>query len=54
MGNVSRCIISDTSPFVYKIRVFAMSMMCPRRIHPVFGHHSRFVDGQNAHESGRS
>ena len=47
MGNVPRRIISDTSPFVYKIRVFAVSMMCPRRIHPVFRHHSRLVDGTN-------
>lgn len=54
MGNVPRRIISDTSPFVYKIRVFAVSMMCPRRIHPVFRHHSRLVDGTNAHEIGSS
>ena len=39
MGNVSCRIVSDTSHFTCKIRVLAMSMACPCRIHAISGHH---------------
>ena len=40
MDNVSCRIVSDTSLFMCKIRVLAVSMACPCRVHAVSGHHS--------------
>ena len=43
MENVSRRTVSDTSLFVCKIRVPAVSMVCPCRIHAVFVHHRFYI-----------
>lgn len=40
IGKVSCHIVSDTSHFKCKIRVPAISMACPYRLHAVSGHHS--------------
>ena len=51
MGNVACRIVSDTSLFMCKIRVLAVSMAYPIRIHAISGHHSQQAPINGPHHS---